>query len=83
VQNNHFKDTACEKWRQHRADRQEARLLATADSRSKSLIELNSQKQLYWLHVDQLVPPVQRFRSELSESGQSLPHFDRNLVFKE
>jgi hypothetical protein len=70
VRNNQFKDTACKKWRQHHTDRQEARLLATADSRSKNPIELNSQKQLYWLHVDQLVPPVQRFRSELSESGQ-------------
>jgi hypothetical protein len=77
--NKHFKGVKCEKWRKIRTERQ----MATFVTPSCSLLELDTQKQIYWLIINQLVPPVQRFGAGLEDQGQYLAKMDCNLVFKE
>jgi hypothetical protein len=57
--------------------------MATFVTPSCSLLELDTQKQIYWLIINQLVPPVQSFRAGLEDQGQDLAKMDCNLVFKE
>jgi hypothetical protein len=50
--------------------------MATFVTPSCSLLELDTQKQIYWLIINQLVPPVQRFRAGLENQGQDLAKMD-------